>query len=44
LCTVDKPTRVTKSSATLIDRFYTNNLDAEITTRIVTCDISDHFG
>ena len=40
---VDKPTRVTESSATLIDHFYSNDIRANITTHVVLTGISDHY-
>ena len=39
--TIDKPTRVTYNTATLIDNIFTNNLDFH-TTGIMTTGISDH--
>ena len=41
--TIDKPTRVHNSSATLIDNILTNNVDANITSGNIVSDISDHF-
>ena len=40
---VSRPTRITDSSATLIDHVYTNNLENTISCNIVTVDISDHL-
>ena len=42
-CLIDKPTRLGKSSATLLDHFYTNNLTTPITSGILESDISDHL-
>ena len=39
---ITKPTRITQSSATLIDHIFTNNL-AEATSGIIITDVSDHF-
>ena len=41
--TIDKPTRVHRSSATLIDNIFTNKLDNEIISGNIISDISDHF-
>ena len=41
--TITKPTRVTPSSATLIDHIYTNNL-SNASSGIILTDIADHFG
>ena len=41
--TIDKPTRVHNSSATLIDNILTNNIDVNITSGNIVSDISDHF-
>ena len=41
--TIDKPTRVHNSSATLIDNILTNKVDANITSGNIVSDISDHF-
>lgn len=38
-----KPTRVTKSSATLIDNIFTNSMDNATKSGILFTDISDHF-
>ena len=40
---VSRPTRVTESSATLIDHVYTNNLKSTHSCNILTLDISDHL-
>ena len=41
---INKPTRITKKSATAIDHIMTNTfVDADITTGIIKTDISDHF-
>ena len=42
---ITKPTRVTKSSATLIDNIFTNNLltTSNVLTGILYSDISDHY-
>ena len=41
---ITKPTRVTASSATLIDHIYTNNLNQILTAGIIVNDVADHFG
>ena len=41
---ITKPTRVTMSSASLIDHIYTNNLEYSCTSGIVITDLADHFG
>ena len=41
--TIDKPTRVHNSSATLIDNILTNKVDAIINSGNIVSDISDHF-
>ena len=43
LCTVDKPTRLTKISAISLDHVYATNLDAKVSTKTITSGISDHF-
>jgi hypothetical protein len=44
LPTINKPTKVTSSTATLIDNIFTNFLDSdEVTACILPIDISDHF-
>ena len=40
---IDKPTRITSSSATLIDHIISNNVSSETISGISVCDISDHF-
>ena len=40
--TIDKPTRVYNTSATLTDNILTNKVDVEITSRNIISDISDH--
>ena len=40
---INKPTRVTNSSATLIDNIFVNNLHCTFKSGIVYNDISDHF-
>ena len=42
--TVNSATRITNSSQTLIDHFYTNNLSKIHKTSIILTDISDHYG
>ena len=42
--TITKPTRVTTSSATLIDHIYTNDLKNKFTNGIILTDVADHFG
>ena len=41
---ISKPTRVTPSSATLIDHIITNNIDSSNTSGIIINDVADHFG
>ena len=41
--TIDKPTRVHNSSATLIDNILTNKVDANINSGNIVSDISDRF-
>ena len=41
--TIDEPTRVHNSSATLIDNILTDNADANISSGNTVSDISDHF-
>ena len=43
LCTINKPTRVTNHSATLIDHIWTNNFDNYVCSGIIYNSISDHF-
>ena len=40
---INVPTRVTKSSATLVDHTLTNSLNSNITPGVIRYDISDHF-
>ena len=41
---INRPTRVTKSSATIIDHVLTNTIiDSEVQSGIIKADISDHF-
>ena len=40
---IDKPTRVTTKSSSLIDNIFTNVLDKKITPGILFNDITDHF-
>ena len=39
-----KPTRITHSSATLIDHIYTNNITNKSHSGIIITDLADHFG
>ena len=41
---ITKPTRVTSSSATLIDHIYSNDICSNSTSGIVLTDVADHFG
>ena len=41
--TIDKPTRVRSSSATLIDDIFLDNPDQVVTRGNIVSDISDHF-
>ena len=41
--TIRHPTRVTDSSATLLDDIFTNNCKYEMFSAIMYCDISDHY-
>ena len=41
--TIDKPTRVHRNSASLIDNIFTNKIDNEIISGNLISDISDHF-
>ena len=41
---INRPTRVTQHSATLIDHVYTNKVCDVVSTGVVTYDISDHLG
>ena len=40
---IDKPTRITDHSATLIDNIFTNELDSNINSGLLISDISDHL-
>ena len=40
---VDKPTRITKHSTTLIDHIYTNDVKSRIVSGIIIDDLSDHL-
>ena len=40
---VDKPTRITKHSNTLIDHIYTNDVKSSIVSGIIIDDLSDHL-
>ena len=40
---ITNPTRVTNSSATLLDHFLTSDDTSEFKSFILTCDVSDHF-
>ena len=44
LPTITKPTRITSTSATLIDHIYTNNITTTGTSGIIITDLADHFG
>ena len=41
---ISKPTRVTTSSATLIDHIYTNLITSSYHSGIIINDVADHFG
>ena len=41
---ITKPTRVTPSSATLIDHIYTNTISPNSASGIIITDVADHFG
>ena len=43
LSLIDKPTRITDTSATLIDNIFTNELHHNLTSGILFNDNSDHF-
>lgn len=43
LPTIDRPTRVTDHSATLIDNIITNDIVAKIDSGVLITDLSDHF-
>lgn len=40
---IDKPTRITSGSATIIDHIYTNDFENTITPGILITDVSDHL-
>ena len=40
---IDKPSRITDSSATLIHKIFTNELNSNITRGLLINDISDHL-
>ena len=40
---IHRPTRVTRSSATLLDNIFTNQFDMSIVSGLLYCDISDHL-
>jgi hypothetical protein len=40
---INKPTRITSHSATLIDNIFTNNLSGKVLSSILINDISDHL-
>lgn len=42
-CLIDKPTRITSHSATLLDHVYSNILEKTLSTDILLFDISDHL-
>ena len=44
LPTITKPTRITSTSATLIDHIYRNNMTTAGKSRIIRTDLADHFG
>ena len=41
---ITKPTRVTWTSATLIDHIFTNNIHSKSVSGIIVTDVADHFG
>ena len=41
--TIDKPTRVYKNSAKLIDNIFSNNVDGSVLSGNIVSDISDHY-
>ena len=43
LPTIDKPTRIYRDSATLIDNVFVNNFNDLVLSGNVTADLSDHF-
>ena len=40
---ITKPTRVTRTSSTLLDHMYTNILDLRLTPSIINSDLTDHY-
>ena len=40
---INKPTRVTLDTATIIDNIYTNNIDISYSGILIEDDISDHL-
>ena len=40
---IDKPTRITSGSATILDHIYTNDYESSITPGILVTDVSDHL-
>ena len=40
---ISKPTRITSSTATLIDNIFTNNLELDMNSGILYTDLSDHL-
>jgi len=42
-CFIDKPTRITKHSTTLIDHIYTNDVKHSFVSDIIIDDLSDHL-
>ena len=42
--TITKPTRITSTSAILIDHIYTNNITTSGKSGIIITDVADHFG
>jgi len=40
---IDKPTRITKHSTTLIDHIYTNDVKPSIVSGVITDDLSDNL-
>lgn len=41
--TISKPTRITKSTATLIDNIFSNTLEEKFKTGLLLTDLSDHL-
>ena len=44
LTQIHKPTRITLTSATLVDHIYTNDVLAQSNSDIIINDVADHFG